>query len=111
MPGDYDTRLVLQGQSGGQDEFGRTSARWETVWSGWCRQRDLGSTEYWQAAAENQQESSKLFCRPCRALIEARREGSLRAIVAGRAMRVLSLSQASGRDSEIVIRVTDRGAS
>lgn len=111
MAGDYDTRLVLQGQSGTQDEYGRPSVSWETIWSGWCRRRDLGSTEYWQAAAENQQESSKLFCRPCPALLDAKRRGSLRAVVAGRPMRVLSISQAAGRDSEIVVRVTDRGAS
>lgn len=110
MGRDYDTKLVLQEQEGAKGADGRTSVRWVTFWSGWCRRRDLGSTEYWQAAAENQQESAKLFCRPHPALFERRREGSLRALVAGREMRVLSISAAGDRDSEAVVRVTDRGA-
>lgn len=110
MGTDYDTRLVLQEQAGERGPDGRTSVRWATFWSGWCRRRDLGSTEYWQAAAENQQESAKLFCRQHPSLAEKRREGSIRAIVAGREMRVLSITVAGDRDSEAVVRVTDRGA-
>lgn len=83
---DYREKFDLQEQRMSQNECGDVSTEWETVYSGYARVASLGSTEYWQAAATNQQETLKALLQMAQAPGHARhREAPHR--VAGKAPR------------------------
>lgn len=100
---DYREKFDLQEQRMSQNECGDVSTEWETVYSGYARVASLGSTEYWQAAATNQQETLKLFCRWHKRLdmLDTVRH---RIVWRGRHLDILSIDNLNGLNGQCVIR-------
>lgn len=102
---DYDTRAVIEESSRIKDETGAVSTKWSEAWAGFVRVREMGSTEFWQASAVQEQETVKLFARP-NSFLAHLNPSACRVRLAGfpEPLYVLSVGQTGGRDSEVLIR-------
>ena len=104
---DYDVLAVIEEKKASQDDCGNVSVSEEPVWRGWVRVREMGSTEYWQACAVNEQETVKLFARPSARLAHLT-PSRCRVRLAGypEPLDIASVGQTGGRDSEVLIRAS-----
>lgn len=104
---DYDVFAVIESKAAAQDDCGNMSVSWAPVWKGWVRLREMGSAEYWQACAVNEQETVKLFTRPIPRLVHLN-PSHCRIFLSGwnEPLDLLSIGQTGGRESEVLIRAT-----
>lgn len=100
---DYDQLFELQTQQTTQNDCGDVSVEWATVYRGYARMSSLGSTEFWQAAAVQAQDTIKLFARfhPVFNEIDTR---NARIIWRGKALDITSVENVNFRNEQIVMR-------
>ncbi|WP_296012704.1 hypothetical protein [uncultured Adlercreutzia sp.] len=98
----YGERCLLQRPDSSTDEYGRTSPRWETVWEGSVREPEAAEAAQWKAQGESPEPSRTYAAMPDADLLSAA-ASSLRAVVAGRQLRVASVSQAGGASGEVLV--------
>ena len=104
---DYGYRFELQKREAVQNDCGDVSQEWSTFYVGYGRLAGLGSTEFWQAAAVQQQDTFKLFARwhPGFAKIDPR---DVRVKVLGMELSVISVENVGFRNEEAILRVVRR---
>lgn len=104
---DYSYRFELQKYETAQSDCGDVSQGWSTVYVGYCRLQGLGSAEFWQAAAVQQQDTFKLFARwhPAFDKMEPR---DVRVLVQGMELSVVAVENVGFRNEEAVMRVVRR---
>lgn len=100
---DYDQLFELQKQQTVQDDGGSVSVEWATVYRGYARMSSLGSTEFWQAAAVQAQDTIKLFTRfhPAFDGIDTR---EARILWRGKPLDIAGVENVGFRNEQIVIR-------
>ena len=104
---DYRYRFEIQAREAVQNECGDVSQEWSTVYVGYCRLQGLGSAEFWQAAAVQQQDTFKLFARWCPSF--ARMDPrDVRVKVLGMELSVVAVENVGFRNEEAVMRVVRR---
>lgn len=104
---DYSYRFELQKYETAQSDCGDVSREWSTVYVGYCRLQGLGSAEFWQAAAVQQQDTFKLFARwhPAFDKMDPR---DVRVLVQGMELSVVAVENVGFRNEEAVMRVVRR---
>lgn len=103
---DYETHFELQSQEVIQDAVGTVSSTWKTTYAGFGHLRCLGSTEYWQAAAQQREDEMKLFCRWDKRLdVDTR---SVRLLIHGEPYDIKYVENVETRNETCVIRVVKR---
>ena len=100
---DYDQPFELQWQQTVQNDCGDVSVEWATVYRGYARMSSLGSTELWQAAAVQAQDTIKLFTRYHTAFdgVDTR---EARVLWRGKALDITSIENVGFRNEQIVMR-------
>lgn len=101
---DYSYRFELQKYETAQSDCGDVSREWSTVYVGYGRLQGLGSTEFWQAAAVQQQDTFKLFARwhPAFSRLDPK---DARILVLGMELSILAVENVGFRNEEAVFRV------
>ena len=109
--GDYDHRFALQTQEAVQNEKGDTSVEWVTVYEGYARMAPLSSTEYWQAAAVQAEDTVKLFTRYHSVFDERDESGKrkvdtrrARVLCRGMELDIKSIENVGFRNEEVIIK-------
>ena len=104
---DYDQPFELQKQQMVQDDGGSVSVEWATVYRGYARMSSLGSTEFWQAAAVQAQDTVKLFTRfhPVFGEVDTR---DTRILWRGKYLDITSIENVNFRNEQIVMRAVFR---
>lgn len=100
---DYDQPFELQKQQMVQDDGGSVSVEWETVYRGYARMSSLGSTEFWQAAAVQAQDTIKLFAR-FHPVFDGMDTREARLLWRGKALDITSVENVGFRNERIVMR-------
>lgn len=104
---DYRERFELQEQSATQNDKGDSSVEWVTIYAGYARVSNLGSREYWQAAAVNAESTLKLFCRyhPALDMADTR---SVRLLWRGKQLDIKSIDNTNFQNDQVVIKAVMR---
>lgn len=100
---DYNQPFELQRQATSQNECGDPIVEWITSYKGYGYVKSLSSTEFWQAAAVQAQDTMKLFCRWHPAFnVDTR---AARIVWNGRMWNITSIENVDGRSERAVVRM------
>ena len=99
---DYNQRFELQTQQTVQNDKCDTTVEWQTVYAGYAAVKSMGSTEYWQAAAQQAEDTVKLIVRWHPALGADTRDA--RILWNGKALDIKSIQNVDERGEQAVIR-------
>lgn len=100
---DYRERFELQEQRATQNDKGDSSVNWVTVYAAYARVANLGSREYWQAAAVNAESTLKFFCRyhPALDMADTRK---VRLLWRGKPLDIKSIDNSNFQNEQMVIK-------
>lgn len=100
---DYNQPFELQRQTASQSMRGDPIVKWATAYRSYGYVKSLSSTEFWQAAAAQAQDTIKLFCRWHPALnVDTR---IARILWNGSAWNITSIENVNGRGESAVVRM------
>lgn len=105
---DYDKRFKLQRQRASQDACGDVSVRWVTELEGWAAFRNLGSREFWEAAAVQQEGTVKMLARHHPVFDRADTRGWRVVGWDGRAYDIVQIDDTGHRHDEVCVRMVAR---
>lgn len=113
--GDYIHRFELQVQEPSQNQSGDTSVEWVTIYAGYARIAALGSSEFWQAAAVQAEDTVKIFTRYHPVFDERDESGKrkvdtrrARILCRGMELDIKSIENVGFRNEQVVIKAVAR---
>ena len=97
----------LQTQRTVQNDMGDTAVEWEAVFKGFARVANLGSREFWEAAAVSAENTLKFFTRyhPVFDSVDSR---SARIVWRGKQLNVTAIDNVDYQNEKIIIRAVSK---